>query len=458
MKKLFSLFLALFASVIAIYASTKVDGIWYHFYGDGTAYVGYRGSYSGEYDNEYSGSVTIPETVTYKGTTYSVIRISNEAFSGCSSLKSVTIGNNVKSIGEGAFWDCTSLTSVTIGSSVTSIGLDAFRNTGIYNDNSNWENRVLYIDNCLIKAKTDISGAYTIKDNTRSIANDAFWNCESLTSITIPNSVTSIGVEVFEYCSSLTSITIPNSVTSIGEMAFTGCSSLTSIAIPNSVTSIGRWAFGDCSSLTSVTIGSGVTSIEEKAFYNTGIYNDESNWKNGVLYIDNYLIAAKTDISGAYTIKDNTRLIAEYAFSDCSALTSITIPNSVTRIQYSAFEDCSSLTSVKIGSGVTSIGNYAFDGCDKLYDVYCYTPEPPTASNRSFSQYNAFLYVPCDSKKAFMIDDVFGNFKYIECVESDANAVDNVTIPQNDVQKILRDGQMSIIRDGKRYNAIGQEL
>ena len=107
---------------------------------------------------------------------------------------------------------------------------------------------------------------------------------------------------------------------------------------------------------------------------------------------------------------------------------------------------------------MTSIGYYAFDGCDKLYDVYCYTPEPPAANKNSFSQYNAFLYVPCDSKKAFMIDDVFSNFKYIECVESDANAVDNVTIPQNDVQKILRDGQMSIIRDGKRYNAMGQEL
>ena len=458
MKKLFSLFLALFASVIAIYASTKVDGIWYHFYGDGTAYVTYRGSYSGEYDNEYSGSVTIPETVTYKGTTYSVIRISNEAFSGCSSLKSVTIGNNVTSIGEGAFWDCTSLTSVTIGSSVTSIGLDAFRNTGIYNDESNWENRVLYIDNYLIEAKTNISGAYTIKDNTRLIAYNAFDGCVSLTSITIPNSVTSIGNKAFYFCKSLTSITIPNRVTSIGESTFSSCSSLTSITIPNSVTSIGRWAFGDCSSLTSVTIGSGVTSIKEKAFYNTGIYNDESNWKNGVLYIDNYLIAAKTDISGAYTIKDNTRLIAEYAFNGCKSLTSITIPNSVTSIERETFSGCSSLTSVKIGSGVTSIGNYAFDGCDKLYEVYCYTPEPPTAYESSFSQYNAFLYVPCDSKKAFMLDDVFGNFKYIECVESDANAVDNVTIRQNDVQKILRDGQMFIIRDGKRYNAMGQEL
>jgi azurin len=341
---------------------------------------------------------------------------------------------------------------------VTSIASAAFWNTGIYNDESNWENGVLYIGNCLIEAKTDISGAYTIKDNTRLIAYNAFDGCMSLRSITIPNSVTSIGGYAFYFCKSLTSITIPNRVTGIGESTFKDCSSLTSITIPNSVKGIGRWAFGDCTSLTSVTIGSGVTSIDEKAFYNTGIYNDESNWKNGVLYIDSCLIAAKTDISGAYTIKDNTRLIAEYAFYDCSSLNSVTIPNSVTSIEKYTFFRCSSLLSVTIGSGVTSIGIYAFDGCDKLYEVYCYTPEPPAAYKSSFSRYNAFLYVPCDSKKAFMLDDVFSNFKYIECVESDANAVDNVTIPQNDVQKILRDGQMSIIRDGKRYNAMGQEL
>jgi hypothetical protein len=199
-----------------------------------------------------------------------------------------------------------------------------------------------------------------------------------------------------------------------------------------------------------------VTSIDEKAFYNTGIYNDESNWKNGVLYIDSCLIAAKTDISGAYTIKDNTRLIAEYAFYDCSSLNSVTIPNSVTSIEKYTFFRCSSLLSVTIGSGVTSIGIYAFDGCDKLYEVYCYTPEPPAAYKSSFSRYNAFLYVPCDSKKAFMLDDVFSNFNNIECISSED--IENVQSDEVQSTKVIKDGQVLILRNGKTYTMQGQEV
>ena len=164
--------------------------------------------------------------------------------------------------------------------------------------------------------------------------------------ITIPSSVTYNGItyavtsirsEAFRDCSSLTSVTIPNSVTRIEGWAFGDCSSLTSVTIPNSVTSIGSYAFSGCSSLTSITIPSSVTSIGNEAFWNTGIYKNNSNWENGVLYISNCLVVARGSLSGAYTIKNGTRLIADDAFYGCSSLTSVTIPNSVTSIGNGAF-------------------------------------------------------------------------------------------------------------------------
>ena len=310
-------------------------------------------------------SITIPEGIT---------SIGYRVFSDCSSLTSITIPNSVTSIGEEAFSDCSSLTSITIPNSVTSIGNYAFYGCS---------------------SLTSIA----IPNSVTSIGTAAFRDCSSLTSVTIPNSVTSIGDRAFSDCSSLTSMVvaegntvyysrdncnaiietatntliagcqntiIPNSVTSIGSSAFYGCSSLTSITIPNSVTSIGFEAFRGCSSLTSITIPNSVTIIGSYAFAGTGIYNNESNWENDVLYIDNCLIVAKTSISGAYAIKENTRLIGYNAFYNCSSLTSVTIPNSVTNIGGYAFSGCSSLTSVTIGSGVTSIGYGAFSGCSSL--------------------------------------------------------------------------------------------
>ena len=247
-------------------------------------------------------SITIPNSVT---------SIGDEAFAWCVGLTSITIPNSVTSIGNDAFYNCSSLTSITIPNSVTSIGSDAFKGTAFYNNPSNWDKRVLYIDNCLIAAETNITGYYNIKESTRLIAIAAFDYCSGLTSITIPNSVTSIGGLAFWDCESLTSITIPNSVTSIGYAAFYGCSSLTSVTIPNSVTSIGGLAFKGCKSLTSVTIPNSVTSI------------------------------------------------GEGAFEGCSGLTSIIIPNSVTSIGGVAFAFCSSLISVTIPSH-TKIGHNAF--------------------------------------------------------------------------------------------------
>ena len=189
----------------------------------------------------YSGIVSIPEKVNYKGKNYSVTVIDKSAFKDCCDLTSVTIPNSVTSIDVGAFSGCSGLTSVTIPTSVTYIGASAF---------------------------SGCSGltSVTIGNSVTSIGVGAFSGCSGLTSVTIPNSVTSIGDGAFRDCSGLTSVTIPNSVTNIGESAFSGCSGLTSVTISNSVTSIGGSAFSGCSGLTSVTFGNSVTSIGASAF------------------------------------------------------------------------------------------------------------------------------------------------------------------------------------------------
>ena len=350
-------------------------------------------------------SITIPESVTSIGNGAfeycsllrsvtignSVTSIGNDAFYDCSSLTSITIGNNVKSIESNAFRDCSSLTAITIPNSVTNIGRYAFNGTGIYNNDSNWENDVLYIDGCLIEAKTSISGSYAIKEGTRllaefafggfssltsitipnsvtSIGNYAFYDCSSLSSITIPNSVTSIGNGAFEYCSLLRSVTIGNSVTSIGSSAFEGCSALTSITIPNSVTSIGNGAFEYCSLLRSVTIGNSVTSIEDEVFYN------------------------------------------------CSSLTSITIPNSVTSIGNYAFYNCSALTSITIPESVTSIGSNAFSNCSSLTSVTCKATTPPTTGSFAFNNVSKSIpvYVPCKCVYIYQISSEWRAFNNIQ--------------------------------------------
>ena len=181
--------------------------------------------------------VVIPRSVR----NYEVIAIGNDAFCGCSLLKSITIPEGVTSIGSSVFEGCSSLKSITIPEGVTSI------------------------EDCAFQACSSLT-SITIPEGVTSIGYDAFCGCSSLTSIAIPKGVTSIGNGAFYGCSSLTSITIPKGVASIGSSVFGGCSSLTSITIPEGVTSIGNYAFYKCSSLTSITIPEGVISIGEQAF------------------------------------------------------------------------------------------------------------------------------------------------------------------------------------------------
>ena len=207
----------------------------------------------------------------------------------------------------------------------------------------------------------------TIPDSVTSIGEEAFYGCWDLTRLTIPGSVTSIDKDAFCFCSSLTSVTIPDSVTSIGDSAFYGCESLTSVTIPDSVTSIGSCAFYGCASLTSVTIPDSVTSIGGSAFYGctslTSVTIPDSVTSIGGSAFYNCKSLTSVTISGSVTS------IGWSAFYGCASLTSVTIPDSVTSIGGSAFYDCSSLTSVTIPDSVTSIGDYAFYGCESLTSV-----------------------------------------------------------------------------------------
>ena len=287
------LILLLFSSFSTLAYDCCIDGIFYDLKTTfKTARVTYMSSYSSDNKDAYVGNIIIPESITYRETTYSVTSIGESAFHGCSGLTSVTIPNSVTSIGGYAFSGCSGLTSVTIPNSVTSIGDYAFRGCS---------------------GLTSV----TIGNSVTSIGDYAFYGCSGLTSVTIPNSITSIGKSAFSGCTGLTSVTfnaekctymgsdsyppvfndcinlttlnIGNKVTIIPSSAFSGCSGLTSLTIPNSVTSIGYYAFSGCSGLTSVTIGNSVTSIGDYAFYNcTGLHSLTIG--TGVLSIGQYAI------------------------------------------------------------------------------------------------------------------------------------------------------------------------
>ena len=284
--------------------------------------------------------------------------------------------------------------------------------------------------------------SFTFGENVEHIPAYLCDGMDKLTSMTIPNSVTSIGSSAFYNSSSLTSITIPNSVTSIGNRAFRNCTSLTSITIPNSITSIGDYAFYGCSNITSVT-------------WNAKNCADASSLETAPFY------AIRSQIT-SFTFGENVEHIPAYLCDGMDKLTSVTIPNSVKTIGASAFDGCARLGKISLGTGLEEIAANAFAGCTRLYDIYSYATYPPFAEESSFANYNAYLYIPCESKRDYTMDPVWSKFQNIECLSDEPiTGVENIDTPSQattNCQKIIRNGQLIIIRDGVEYNAMGQEM
>ena len=196
---------------------------------------------------------------------------------------------------------------------------------------------------------------------------------------------------LFSGMENLKSITIPNSVTSIGPGAFYGCTALTSVHIPKNVKNISFMAFAGCPLRTSITVAS-----------------------------DN----------STYDSRNNCNAIIEKATNTLiTGCKNTTIPNDVLHIgDYAFYGGGSSLTSMTISASVETIGEFAFGECPRLYDIYCYAAVPPIAKLSSFSNYNAFVHVPCESQRYYVLDGIWSKFKNYECITSDNVTTDGVYI------------------------------
>jgi len=398
-RKLLILFLAIasvFACAFALSACGKddstnvaVDGVKLRFEGEGYTVVGLTDS--------NATSVVIPSSYKEKP----VNAIGDDAFWGCNSLTSISIPDSVTTVESRAFGYCIKLESIEVNENNS---VYSSRDGILYNKN---ETEILAVPFAL-------KGNVTISDGVTEIGEEEFTLRASLTSITIPDSVTSIGVRAFSSCDGLTSVTLGKGVQTICELAFWGCSKLTSITIPDSVTSIGNSAFSTCNGLASAIIGKSVTSIGDRAFSGCISLASVTIGKS-VTFIGNYAFSHCNNLT-SITIPDGVTSIGKWAFEDCSnitsakmstfaipyipttnlqtvvitsgasidksafyncsKLTSVTIPDSVTSIGNSAFYGCSGLTSLTIPDSVASIGSGAFSGCSGLkyneYENACY--------------------------------------------------------------------------------------
>ena len=313
--------------------------------------------------------------------TIPVTEIGNYAFMNCSNLTQITIPDSVTEIGSYAFTNCTSLAQIIIPNSVTEIGTSAFAN-------------------CTSLAQI------SIPNSVIKIGISTFTNCSALTQVTIPNSVTEIGASAFENCISLTTVTFSNIIKVISKSIFKNCTSLSAFSIPNSVTAIEPYAFSNCKSLTKITVPKTVSSIgvcalgysdtstklEDFTIYGYELTAAEKyaidyqikfvDLEPGVIKDLSYTVlpngtAKIIDYSGiknTLVIPDTINgykvtVIGKSAFSWCTDLKDVTIPDGVKTIETDAFISCHELRKIHIPNSVTSIGYNAFRNCPTLVDI-----------------------------------------------------------------------------------------
>lgn len=365
-KRIISIFLAaMMLFSVCIFASASVTNgtcgenvTWSFDENTGTFTV----SGTGDMDNYFTPEETpwypLVDSVKSIKINNGVTSIGNCAFTWFENAETVTIPESVTKIGDHAFYDCSKLQHIDIPENIMFIGDASFYNTGYYNDESNWVDGELYIENCLLYAVEGKTGTYNIKPETKLIASFAFLYTIDITELVIPESVVYICKNAFFQCVNLNKITVDkNNNHYLSDdsgvlfnkektelILYPVKNPQTSYAVPLSVKTIGSGAFLMAEKLTDISLPSGLTIIEDWGFmYCYGLEN--------------------------INIPAGTKHIGQGAFMGCEAIKNIVIPYGITEIKNQTFLFCG-MQSITIPDTVTSIGNGALYFGEIVCDVY----------------------------------------------------------------------------------------
>ena len=344
--------------------ATRIGDLYYTFSGSNATVAGYSSSI------DWSTFTTIPDTVEYNSTTYTIKSIGASAFYNCTNLALTSLPSGVTSIKTNAFLGCTNLALTSLPSGVTSISNNAFQGctslttlsilgsptigNNAFQDCTNLKTIYNYGTTPITTTSYGLNAdrvlnmvgvlGYTFDSTTSTATVTGYVPSIDWTTFTsIPNTViyggttytvTGIGTEAFKNCTNLALTSLPSGLTSIEVSTFQGCTSLALTSLPAGLTSIGNSAFFGCTSLALTSLPSGLTSI------------------------------------------------GNYTFFGCTSLALTSLPSGVTSIGISAFNGCTSLALTSIPADVTSIGGGAFQGCSGIKSMIFLGS--PTIENYAF--------------------------------------------------------------------------
>lgn len=306
----------------------------------------------------------------------SVDAIGANAFSGCDGLTSIAIPKNVTWIDSGAFSDCDDLTSIVIPKSVSNMGEGVFEGCTNLTDVKLSPN-IGWLGEDMFSGCTSLEHI-TIPEGINQICSRAFEGCNNLTSVKLPSTMTLIGESAFADCTNLRSITLPSGMEEIESYTFKNCSSLSSVKIPGGVIDIYEGAFSGCSGLKSVMFPASVEDIGEDVFEGCptdmivyaepGSYAEQ--WTKDSAYPLGYVLLEE-NCKVKVLSSDATSPTVSYTETTDTTATKITVPNQVTigdvtykivEIADNAFSDCTALEEVVLPETLEHIDSNAFAG------------------------------------------------------------------------------------------------